>query len=293
MNESNEKQTQQKIIFSFEQFDRLVKISQKEKANPAARAILLNALLLRKLHAVLDCIKEEMKEEMKVKSKSNKQKSTKTEEELKKEKQKRIKMAFEEKDRQNVAIAYLETKEFKKHYFANSLINDPNDIDDNSRLAINKIATICYIEGVKQEFPVRRLDVKNLEFYIPNFQGYAGEKLACCERKILAKVLQEAKKNQEIKELKGSKLYLYTKLEPCIYCFKAMKQFIKENDINLFLFYGDLQKELFEQMKTAFPNAQPMIDRLTLIRGQEDEQQKQRWLLSQGLTSSPKEIDNK
>ncbi|MBD8847064.1 hypothetical protein [Priestia megaterium] len=291
MNESNEDREPKKL-FNFERFNFSLEIFQRKKVNHVARAIFLNATLIRKLHAISDCleekieekIEEEIEEKAKEKSKSKRQKKEKTEEEKEeqkqKQKQKRIRTAFQEDDLgNNVAIAYLKNKELTKHYFANSVINIPNDIDENSTLEINKIATICYIDAVHQELPVRRLDVKNLKFYEPSFKGYAGTKQACCERKILAKILQEAKENQGVKALKRSELHLYTKLEPCIYCFMAMKQFIKENKIDLYLYYGDLQKELFEQMRNSIPHAQLMIDRLTLVRGKEIKQQEERWLL--------------
>jgi len=149
----------------------------------------------------------------------------------------------------NFAYAKFQTDFEEKSYAAHSKIKLFNKkIIKTSKGDVN----VCYSTNlVEKHCPVKRL-TSDLKFQIPDEERYAAKKKDCCERKIVAQIMED---NLE-KDYKGSKLIIYTRLEPCIYCFNALGE-LSEKGVSISLFYDD--------MLIACSELKPIIEELTKI----------------------------
>lgn len=78
------------------------------------------------------------------------------------------------------------------------------------------------IEKVKKNLKVKRL-TPNLKWGEYNYLGFAESKINCCERKILAYILEEFIKKRKLK-YEDISVAIYTEYEPCIYCYDVMQE---------------------------------------------------------------------
>ncbi|MGD6964554.1 hypothetical protein ACQCVB_20335 [Fictibacillus phosphorivorans] len=94
---------------------------------------------------------------------------------------------------------------------------------------------------------VIRLKVENLDTYIPKSKGvFASRKQNCAEKKILSKIYEELLEIKDNQHYKG-KLFIYTKLEPCIYCVNAIEDFTNKTGIKVYIVYEELIYELIRE----------------------------------------------
>lgn len=112
-------------------------------------------------------------------------------------------------------------------------------------------------EEIEDYAPHKRLHVDNLQFYTPSklARGFADK--TCAERKIVAYILNEIKTKQ-IVNLKDATLSMYTKFEPCIYCYNLLDTFRKEYGVGIYLIYN----EMALQMREDFENEENLVKRL-------------------------------
>ena len=100
--------------------------------------------------------------------------------------------------------------------------------------------TLCTSEEIiKDNFKVKRL-APNLEWEVYAIEGHAG-KNKCCERKLLGYILNEYDNDGSLEEIE---VILYTELEPCIYCYNAMKELKKERNLDLTVYFQDMINEI-------------------------------------------------
>lgn len=171
--------------------------------------------------------------------------------------QKKLMKAFAiQYTRNNVATASLQNSQLNKaeggrkilDFIAFNDINYINELTSDEKKQIegtdtNRPFEICYKNKGLQ---VKRIDINNLETYKPKkLGGYVSGRYNCAERKILGTILHQYKQslNYEYGKLGGT-LYLYTKMEPCLYCFTGLKDFINETGTKICLVYEELLYEI-------------------------------------------------
>lgn len=168
--------------------------------------------------------------------------------------------------RKNVAVASLQGSKLNKiqkkgmlDYIAFNCINSPTDLKEEELIQIegresNRSFEICYRNN---HLPMKRLNINNVKTYRPKALGeYVTRRCACAERKILGTILdqyQKLKIPQGSKVKLGGKLYLYTKMEPCLYCMLGLKEFIKKTNTKLYLMYEELIYEVNRDRIENYP----------------------------------------
>lgn len=129
------------------------------------------------------------------------------------------------------------------YYFAHHSINSVTDLGTfliSGSGGFSNGTKICLKNG-NPDFPVVRIG-SNLKVYTPtHFSGYAERRKGCCERKIIETISRQIECcNLSDPEDAKAHLFLYTKLEPCIYCYMAMETLIeKYRNIAIHLYYHE------------------------------------------------------
>ncbi len=153
----------------------------------------------------------------------------------------------------NVSVAFLQ----------NSIINEKLQRSMNYYIAFNEGTEknlsneeISIIEAHQSQLTfckkseildVIRMKVGNLETYTPLSKGkFASKKQNCAEKKIISQVFEEFQANNGSTAI-GGELFIYTKLEPCIYCVNAIEDFIKRTGIKVFIIYEELIYEIIRE----------------------------------------------
>ena len=97
---------------------------------------------------------------------------------------------------------------------------------------------------------VQRLHVEDLRFYPPNKlnQGFSRKKENCTERKIVARILSEV---GEKRNLNKARLSIYTKLEPCVYCYNVLDSIRKKNEVSIYLLYREMILQIVEELQNV------------------------------------------
>ncbi|PFQ44840.1 hypothetical protein COK05_16020 [Bacillus cereus] len=149
----------------------------------------------------------------------------------------------------NFAIAHLfDVKGIEEDpYFAIS----SNNIDFSSesiKIIQDNRVKVAIGDEIEEHAPHQRLHVKNLQFYTPTklARGFADK--SCAERKIVAYLLKEIK-DKNIFELKNGTLSIYTKYEPCFYCYNLLDTFRKEYSVEIYLIYNEMALQMKEEFK--------------------------------------------
>ncbi|ARK30118.1 hypothetical protein [Halalkalibacter krulwichiae] len=119
--------------------------------------------------------------------------------------------------------------------------------------------TIALGNEIEEHVPHNRLHVENLQFYTPAKQARGFADKTCAERKIVAHLLKQIKE-KGIYDLEGCTLSVYTKLEPCIYCFNMLDSFRKEYGVDIYLIYNEMAKQMKEELED--PNILEEINEL-------------------------------
>jgi len=156
--------------------------------------------------------------------------------------------------RNNVGIASIQKSNIsiREDFIAFSNVNSITAINDADKNLLNRFNLSLCLKDEKT-LPVKRLGVNNLEIYIPTSLGFAESKVCCTERKIISKIMVMMKaKNIEEGKLGGT-LYLYTKLEPCVYCMTALSDFIEYTGTKVLLLYEELIFEIVRDNLTSGP----------------------------------------
>lgn len=131
--------------------------------------------------------------------------------------------------------------------FAVSKNNVEFSVESLNLLKENRV-TIVLGDEIEEYAPHNRLHVENLQFYTPAKQARGFANKTCAERKIVAYLLKQIKEKGNY-DLEGCTLSVYTKLEPCVYCFNLLDTFRKEYGVDIYLIYNEMAKQMKEEME--------------------------------------------
>lgn len=133
------------------------------------------------------------------------------------------------KEPPNSAIAQVIIKNKTYIYFAVSSDITYEFPEDYNMVICNSM------DIVNEKLPIRRL-TPTLELGIYDKSRFAEKYINCCERKILAYIIKDFGNKYDFKDIE---VLLFTKLEPCLYCYCEMKDLMNKG-LNLTLCYYEM-----------------------------------------------------